>query len=326
MSNENPDLIVRHPAPEDAEAIHALMVRGDIAEYGSSDSDLVDLHHDWERIDLGQDAWLIEAGDGHLLAYAAVLPWGRRDVRIDFIVDPSWFSPALGKALVAQAEARVPGFNQDRGIAAADPAGMPSMQATDPAKIRAYVAHANKRDRKTLEESGYRPGKYYFQMQIKTAGDLPVPTWPAGVRVRTAVASQDDRAIYEAVEASFARPGRETTSFEDWAEHVMRSDLFDPALWFLAVAGEEVVGVSLAFNYPSGGWVRQLGVLESWRRQGIGAALLQHTFREFKERGVEKVGLSVESERPDAFEFYKQVGMHKVRQYDEFLKNMPEIE
>jgi mycothiol synthase len=314
MSNESPDLVVRHPAEEDAEAILALMVRGDIAEYGSSDSDLVDLHHDWERIDLNKDAWIIEAGDGHHLAYAAVLPWGRRDTRIDFIVDPSWVSPDLGKALVAQAEARVPGFIQEREIAA------------ESAKIHAYVAHANERDRKTLEESGYRPGKYYFQMQVKTAGDLALPTWPAGVTVRTAVAGEDDRAIYEAVEASFARPGRETTSFEDWAEHTMRADLFDPALWFLAVSGDEIAGVSLAFNYPSGGWVRQLGVVESWRRKGIGAALLQHTFRAFKERGVERVGLSVESERPDAFEFYKRVGMHKARQYDEFLKAAPKTE
>ncbi len=173
-----------------------------------------------------------------------------------------------------------------------------------------------------MRESGYRPGNYYFQMQVDTTVDLPDPTWPAVVTVRTADAFQDDQAIYEVIEAAFARPGREKTSFQQWTDHMQRSDIFDPELWFLAMVDEEIVGACLAFDYPTGGWVRQLGVLPPWQRKGIGRALLQRTFQAFKERGVESVGLSVESERPDAFEFYKSAGMRQVRQYDEFLKGM----
>ena len=98
------------------------------------------------------------------------------------------------------------------------------------------------------------------------------------------------------------------------------------ALWvlcgFLAMAGQEIAGACLSFAYPTGGWVRQLGVAEAWRRRGIGMALLRHTFVEFRKRGFDNVGLSVESERPDAHLFYQQVGMRQERQFDEYVKGI----
>jgi ribosomal protein S18 acetylase RimI-like enzyme len=91
-------------------------------------------------------------------------------------------------------------------------------------------------------------------------------------------------------------------------------------LWFLATNGDAIVGACLCFAYPSTGWVRQLGVGKEWQRKGIGSALLRHAFGAFKARGFDRVGLSVESKRPDAFTFYQRVGMKPIRQYDEFVK------
>jgi len=76
----------------------------------------------------------------------------------------------------------------------------------------------------------------------------------------------------------------------------------------------------LCFEYPGQGWVRQLGVAESWRRKGLGTALLLHAFGEFRKRGISEVGLTVDSHNPRAYAFYQRVGMKRIRQYDEYEK------
>ena len=157
-------------------------------------------------------------------------------------------------------------------------------------------------------------------MRIDLNSASPVPRWPEGVTVRSFVVDQDERAVYELIQSAIVRPGRTAPTFEQWQEFMMRPDLFDADLWFLALAGEELKGACLGFPYSSGGWVRQLAVAENRRRQGIGAALLHQAFGEFKRRGYDTVGLSVESERSDACKFYQGVGMMPARQYDEFVK------
>jgi ribosomal protein S18 acetylase RimI-like enzyme len=68
------------------------------------------------------------------------------------------------------------------------------------------------------------------------------------------------------------------------------------------------------------GWVRQIGVLGSQRRTGLGSALLRTTFIEFYHRGYKKIGLAVESENLRAVSFYENVGMKQIRRFDEYSK------
>jgi ribosomal protein S18 acetylase RimI-like enzyme len=105
---------------------------------------------------------------------------------------------------------------------------------------------------------------------------------------------------------------------KSWQEAMMRPDIFEPDLWFLAVAEGEIVGACLSFEYPEEGWVRQLAVSERWQRQGLGSALLRHAFGVFYLRGQNRVGLTVASDNAGAHAFYQNVGMECVRQYDEY--------
>lgn len=91
-------------------------------------------------------------------------------------------------------------------------------------------------------------------------------------------------------------------------------------LWFLLFDREELIGAALCYDYTEFGWVRQLAVAPSWRRQGVGSALLQHAFRIFIQRGHKKVALGVDSARPRAQSLYENVGMKCVRRYDEYHK------
>jgi ribosomal protein S18 acetylase RimI-like enzyme len=106
---------------------------------------------------------------------------------------------------------------------------------------------------------------------------------------------------------------------------MVRTESYDPTLWFLAVAGGALVGVCLGLVYPDRGWVRQLAVDEGWRRQGLGTALLRHAFGVFRERGYDQAGLAVDGENLDAQAFYRQVGMQCVRQHDEYARTITRL-
>ncbi len=101
---------------------------------------------------------------------------------------------------------------------------------------------------------------------------------------------------------------------------MLRPGSYKPELWQLAFSGDELVGACLGFDYPDEGWIRQLGVIQAWRRRGLGSALLLHAFDKFYKEGKRQVGLTTESNNPDALIFYKQLGMSIRRQYDEYVK------
>ena len=105
----------------------------------------------------------------------------------------------------------------------------------------------------------------------------------------------------------------------------MREDHFIPDLWFLLFADNEIIGAALCYDYEEFGWVRQLAVSQNWRMRGLGAALLQHSFHCLYSRGHHRVVLGVEAENLDALRFYEQVGMHRVRQYNEYIKQIPTV-
>src|SRR3712207_7693523 len=45
---------------------------------------------------------------------------------------------------------------------------------------------------------------------------------------------------------------------------------FDPSLWFLAVEGDEIAGLTLCKTLAGQGWVDVVGVRRPWRNRGLG--------------------------------------------------------
>jgi len=308
-------LTFQNPTQDDLQPVFDLIMRCDMAEYGEPDCDLEDLEHDWKQSDLEQDIWVALNQQQEIIGYIATLPWGQ-DIRYDLYVDPSWEKSDLAEALFAHADAHAMTYAQRHEL------------DVDRTKIRTFVSHVNRRDGQSVTNAGFVPGKYVSQMQIELATTPEPAQWPDGVTVRTAITGQDDHALHELIQTAFHQPDRTPTTFEDWHKSMMAFELYNPELWFVAVtdngpdngSSEEIIGASLTFQYSDLGWVRQLGVKEAWRRKGIGGALLRHTFGAYQARGFDKVGLSVESDRPDSLQFYLDVGMAPLRQYDEYVK------
>jgi GNAT superfamily N-acetyltransferase len=190
------------------------------------------------------------------------------------------------------------------------------------ASARTIIAHINLPVRQAIEAAGFAPHQYHFRMQIDLEASPPPAKWPEGITIRTILPGQDDQAVYDLIQSAFERPGRNAPSFEDWRDFMMRPDHFSPELWFLAYHRNELIGAALCYDYPQYGWVRQLGVVQPWRRRGLGSALLQNAFEEFYRRGHKHVALGVSSKNPNAYSFYEKIGMRSVRQYDEYLKDI----
>jgi mycothiol synthase len=299
------DFTIRHPLLDDALATLGLMIACDIAEYGEPDSSLEDLLDQWSEIDLDQDAWLVVTSHNQPVGYAGVFKSGHR-FTFDLYVHPTLAPAGLTKQLLAQCQARA--YEQLK--VEADPQAIAST----------IVSQGNLADRQIAEELGFKPHKYHLGMQISLDAPPPTPVWPEGITLRPAIPDRDDRPIYELIQAAFDRPGRVPPSFERWRDGMMGASNLDSDLWFLTYHGEELIGAALCFDYPQYGWVRQLGVAEQWRRQGIGSALLQHAFGVFYERGHTTIGLGVESNNPNAYRLYESVGMTCKRQYAEYRK------
>jgi ribosomal protein S18 acetylase RimI-like enzyme len=69
--------------------------------------------------------------------------------------------------------------------------------------------------------------------------------------------------------------------------------------------------------------VGTLGVRREWRRQGLGAALLQRAFVALYDRGLSTIGLGVDAENPTgALGLYERAGMRKLRQSDNWVLDL----
>lgn len=308
MNEDIEDIFLRRPTQEDMERVLELINSCDVNEYGEPDTDLEDLVHEWGQIDLETDAWLAYDLERNLVGYAAVLPYGD-SLRYFFYSHPAWEGKELARSLLALCERRAPDLAAEKGM-------------EGEVVARTFLTQVNERDHEIVEDAGFSRGRYYFEMRMLLEPDLPRASWPDQVYVRRFLPGQDEEPVYQLIEEAFYQPDRRPPTYEEWAALMLREEIFDPDLWFLAFHGDEIIGASLAFAYSSTGWVRQLGVAKDWQGKGVGRALLQHTFTEFAQMGYQEVGLSVESKRPEAIGFYQRVGMTPFRQYDEYYKKI----
>jgi mycothiol synthase len=297
---------LRRPGKKDQQAVLDLMIRCDIRDVGQPDSDLSDLQYDWRKIDLDRDAWLAFDRKGVLKGYAAVLPWqtGQRLVIYD---DPGTEGDDLFLGLLLLCEGWAAARLRDN----AEPGRK---------QIVTHISDSVDYQKKNLANVGYTINRFIFNMQMDLSGEVSLPAWPDGVVVRTARTGVDDKLIHAIVQKAFRKSDHPDQPFDEWKEFMMRADLYDADLWFLALDGDEIVGTCLCFPYEETGWIRQLAVADAYRKRGLGSALLLHSFHTFKQRGYQKVGLAVESANLNAYRLYERVGMKKTIQLDEYMK------
>jgi ribosomal protein S18 acetylase RimI-like enzyme len=168
-------------------------------------------------------------------------------------------------------------------------------------------------------------------MRIELTETPPVPVWPEGITLRPFDPERDLEAVARADGEAFRdhwgyiqRPfEQDLLIFRHW----LSEPRFDPTLWFVAVHGAEVAGVSLCDAWtdedPDQGWVGSLAVRRPYRKQGLGLALLRHSFGEFYRRGRKAAGLGVDAQNlTGALRLYEKAGMRVFRKSNTYEKEL----
>jgi mycothiol synthase len=183
-----------------------------------------------------------------------------------------------------------------------------------------------------LRASEYGTTRYFWRMVIELDGPPPAPAWPDGIRVRTFEPERDLVPLRHAVAESFQDhygfvEVPEEQSLMWWRHRIENDPNYDPSVWFLALDGAEIAGMSICLprmtSDPDMGYVEILGVRRPWRRQGIALALLHHSFGEFYRRGRARVALHVDAQSlTGATRLYEKAGMHADREHEEFTREL----
>jgi ribosomal protein S18 acetylase RimI-like enzyme len=157
-------------------------------------------------------------------------------------------------------------------------------------------------------------------MGIDLPEKIPEPEWPEGVSMRTYGGEEAEaREIKQLLDLAYAEEfHHQPATFENWSRFMFEDPMFDADVWFLAVAGDKIVGAALNWDE---GYIKDLVVHPDWRGRGLGKALVYQTFGEFKRRELPRVTLKTDSNNPtDAWRLYERAGMRKERTYEIFQK------
>jgi mycothiol synthase len=266
------------------------------------------------------DILLAAAPDGRLVGYAEF--WSPSDPHVHMFsyacVHPEHQGRGVGAALERWAEGRA-----RQKVTLAPPGARVILTQGIPA--------GNLAAQRLVECAGYRLARTYWQMKIEMAAPPPAPCPPDGILIRAMQPGEERAVIRASAEAFRDHYGNVEEPFEQrvqrWKENFMTGEIFDPSIWFLALDGNEIAGMSICrpcwTEDPGMGLIATLGVRRPWRRRGLGLALLQHSFDAFYRRGVRKVGLGVDaSSLTGATRLYEKAGMTVFRQNNSYVKEI----
>lgn len=310
---------VRPPTMDDVESAVDLFNRCSMDMIGVNDFTEDEVRLDWQSpgFNLAEDARAVFSPDGELVGLTQV--WMDSTVPIHpFImgrVRPDYENRGIGTQMLNWAFER----SKDAIVRVPENARV---------AINAYAIASHKPSKKLLEDNGMKLFRHSWQMIIDLDETIPEPEWPEGLLLRPYDHEKHGEDVYRAdYEAFRDHFGFVEEPFEEgyprWIHHMIKDELYDPDLWFLAYEGDKIAGGSIcraeSWEDPDAGWVRTLFVRKPWRRRGIALALLRHTFLEFQKRGKQRVGLGVDADNlTGATGLYKKAGMRMKRQYDRY--------
>jgi mycothiol synthase len=277
----------------DAAAVTELVGALESSLYGKTVFSQADLEDEWSDLDLDQNGRVVRDGDG-IIGYGAVRERGEL-WRADGYVHPSAFGRGIGRLIAA-------GLEYDAARCGAR-------------RIQNGVYEADRAAHRLLGSLGYDAVRVFREMRVELAAPPSAPEWPAGLRTVPFEAERDALEFHSAHQEAFADHwGHTPSDVASWSKSHLGSERFDPALWCVVRAGDEIAaGTICTGDTYGGGWVHVLFTRRPWRKQGVGAALLSDALGRFWERGERSIGLGVDAASDTgAFRLYERAGMAPV--------------
>jgi mycothiol synthase len=229
---------------------------------------------------------------------------------------PQWRRQGLGAAMLQHAEARL------RQIAA-------THLETENKFFQSWADDSQAGLLALFASQGYQPARYFIAMTREIDAPLPEAPLPPGLEVRP-VTEAHYRAIFEAANEAFRDHwGFVEHTFEEEFPRWLEDPDFNPSLWKVAWAGDEVAGMVQNFvNQQENteyqrqrGYTEGISVRRPWRKLGLARALLVESIAMFKEMGLTETALGVDAENlSGALKLYQNVGYQEVKRNMVFQK------
>jgi GNAT superfamily N-acetyltransferase len=308
----------------DLEDVLEMLEISDLTTVGEIEASAENLQTDWSnpKISLDRNMIIVTTQSGRVIGYGELFDtfepfiqswlWSR--------VHPEFEGQGIGTYLLAWGERTA-----RQSMAARSPEG--ARVTMDSGIISTYQPAID-----LFTGYGMKLKRHFYTMMMELDGNIEAPVLPDNVIIRPMRSLEELPAIVAAMDDAFKDHwGYVEGSYESelaYWQHVIEADpTFDPDIWFLAVDGDEIAGVSLcAPKYgpnDSMGWVNELCVRRPWRRQGVALAMLKHSFRDLYRRGKSKVGLGVDAgSLTGATRLYERAGMHVARRFDVYEKEL----
>lgn len=235
----------------DAPAITEVIVALETSLYGQSAFSRADLEDEWLDVDLEQNARVVRDGD-RIVGYGAVRDEGER-WDAEGYVHPDALGRGIGKLIATGLEAHAARRGARRVL------------------TRAF--DVDSAGRRLLESLGYCAMRVFREMRIELEAPPPAPQWPDGLRVVEFDPERDALEFHAAHEEAFADHWEYTPREVGlWSKSYLGSERFDPTLWCVVRAGDEIAaGTICTGDTYGGGWVQALHaspVAQAGRRHG----------------------------------------------------------
>jgi ribosomal protein S18 acetylase RimI-like enzyme len=261
------------------------------------------------------ECWRVAEVDGVVAGYGRIIEWQEADGMWVYLalgwVLPQWRGNGIGTALLRWGEATA-----DR-LATADHPGEPYEYAANASSTEPDATAL-------LLNEGFSAGYTILEMEHDRAFPLPEPALPPGLAMRPVEPDHllpISESIHEAYRNEYAGDRyREIFDPRQYAVELAGPG-YDPTLWRVAWAGDEVAGQALSMIDKGYSEVFEVSVRPCWRRQGVARALLLSALRGLRERNVEVIRLGTVAEfRTHAHDLYRSVGFRVLKEFPRYRK------
>jgi len=299
-------LLQRPATRDDAQSIFDINIEHELAEQkeGESDSRIDDVFELWDdqRTNLAVDTYAITTPEGTLIGYTGVATTSY-GAMLDVHTNVRRAYPDA-----ANIAAYLLDFAATRARILLD--AKPEL----PRKL--YTWSFWQEMTQLLEKHGFSAASSDYRMETTLNEEPPAPRSLEGIIIRPFARGQEERAVYNVIAEAFpdidGKPYR--PSYDDWHQNVfVKRASHDPSMFYVALDGDQVVGITLCRTYPENdeGFISQVAVRRAWRKRGIATGLLLTAFGEYYRRGMRHILLDVDTANPTgAHELYRRVGMH----------------
>lgn len=294
----------------DIDDVTALMRAADATDHPNFLTTREEVAEDFESsfVDTALDTLIGVDDSGSALAYGiALMPPGQDTVVRSILfgaVHPQLRGRGIGRQVLRWQESRA--LQQ-----------LASSHKTLPGWIIGYINERSVATGRLFDRAGFETARYYFE--LTRALDKPIPdvSLPSDFSIAHPRPEQLEDLRLARNDAFRDHWGSQPTSEEQWGAFTRRP-IFRPDLSFVVTAaGGDIAGFVVSEvnedDWPgqgfSSGYVDLVGVTRAWRGRGIAPAMLASTLNAFRDAGLERAVLDVDSESlTGALRLYEGVG------------------